>query len=108
VITLIIDNRDAIAALCKEFGMRKLDLFGSAATGTFDPETSDIDFVVDPGGYERGAAKRYFRFAEALEALLGQRVDLITEDSIRNPYFRYSVNASRETIYEAGDSKAVV
>ena len=107
MIPLISDNRTAIVALCEQFSIRKLDLFGSAATGAFNPETSDIDFVVDLGEYEPGVAKRYFRFAETLEALLGRNVDLITEDSIKNPYFRYSVNQSRETIYEAGDSKAV-
>lgn len=30
-----------IASLCKRFGVRKLDLFGSATTGRFDPAHSD-------------------------------------------------------------------
>ncbi len=107
MIPLIADKREEIVALCKEYRIRRLDLFGSAATGAFDPETSDVDFLVDLGGYERGVAKRFFRFAEALESLLGRPVDLVTEDSITNPYFQYVVNRSRETVYADRDSQAV-
>lgn len=99
MIALIADNRDALTALCRQYGICRLDVFGSAATGEFDSETSDVDFLVDPGGYERGVAKRFFRFAEALEDLLDYRVDLVTEDSITNPYFRQSVNQSRELVF---------
>jgi predicted nucleotidyltransferase len=49
MISLITDNLDAIRALCRQYGIRRLDLFGSAATGAFDPDTSDLDFVVDLG-----------------------------------------------------------
>jgi predicted nucleotidyltransferase len=107
MISLVETKRDEIAELCKQFRVRRLDVFGSAATGAFDPATSDIDFIVDLGEYERGVAKRYFRFADALEALLGRDVDLITEAQITNPYFRESVNSSRENVYEAGDRQAV-
>jgi uncharacterized protein len=107
MIPLIADRRNGIAVLCKHFGIRRLDVFGSAATGAFDPATSDIDFLVDLGGYERGVAKRYFRFAEDLESRLGRDVDLVTEDSITNPYFRRSDNQSREMVIAARDSQAV-
>jgi len=106
MISLISDNTGAIADLCRQFGIRKLDVFGSAATGAFDPARSDLDFVVDLGGYEPGVSRRFLRFADALEALLERTVDLITEEQIQNPYFRYSVDKSREVIYEAGDREA--
>jgi uncharacterized protein len=107
MIPLIASKRDEIAALCRAYGIRRLDVFGSAATGAFDPATSDIDFIVDLGDYERGVARRFFRFADALEALMGRDVDLITEAQISNPYFRESVSSSREIVYEAGDRQAV-
>lgn len=106
MIALITDNQAAIAALCREYGIRKLEAFGSATTDRFDPAFSDVDFIVELGGYERGVAKRFMRFAWALEELLGQRVDLITEVQIRNPYFREAVNEQRVTIHEAGDGQA--
>lgn len=106
MIALITDNKPAIVALCREFGIRKLEVFGSATTDRFDTGSSDLDFIVDLGGYERGVAKRFMRFARALEGLLGRPVDVITEEQIRNPYFREAVNEQRVTIHEAGDGQA--
>lgn len=85
MIDLIVTHHQAIRNLCRQFGIRKLDLFGSAATGAFAPARSDIDFIVDLGGYEPGVTHRFLRFADALEALLGRDVDLITEEQIQNP-----------------------
>jgi predicted nucleotidyltransferase len=102
MIDLIIRNREEIASLCRSFGIRKLEVFGSAATGTFDPSHSDIDLIADLGEYERGVAKRYLRFARAMEQLLHVPVEIITEDQIRNPYFRQAVDEQRTTIHFAG------
>lgn len=107
MIDLVADKRNEIVALCKEYGVRKLDLFGSAARGTFKADSSDLDFVVDLGEYERGIAKRYFAFCDALEALFGRSVDVITVRQIQNPYFRAEVNATREPIYDAAVGEAV-
>ena len=98
---------EAIAALCREYGVLRLDVFGSAAKGTFDPETSDLDFVMtfeDRG--MTGYAKRYLRFAEALEALFARPVDVIFEESIRNPYFREEIEETRRSVYVAPDETA--
>src|ERR1035441_493253 len=46
MIALIEQHRAALAALCRRFKVRRLDLFGSAAKGTFDPQSSDLDFLV--------------------------------------------------------------
>ena len=98
---LIEHHRDAIHALCQEYGVRRLDLFGSAATGAFDAATSDLDFVAEFADTRSpGYADRYLSFAEALETLFGRPVDVITERSIRNPYFRQAVEASRQHIYD--------
>lgn len=85
MIPLIAENKDTIVRLCREYGIRKLDVFGSAVTGAFNADTSDIDFIVDLGGYERGVSRRYFGFADALEQALGREVDLVTEVQIRDP-----------------------
>ncbi len=42
MIALIEENMEAIVELCERFEVRRLALFGSAATGTFDPATSDL------------------------------------------------------------------
>jgi predicted nucleotidyltransferase len=98
---------EAIAALCREYGVLRLDLFGSAAKGTFDPEASDLDFVASFANREvPGYATRYLRFAEALEELLGRPVDLITEQGIKNPYFREEVDETRRSVYVTVGSTA--
>jgi predicted nucleotidyltransferase len=104
---VIKQHRGAIRALCQQYGVHRLDLFGSAATGAFDAATSDLDFVAGFADTRSpGYADRYLGFAEALETLFGRPVDVITERSNRNPYFRQSVEASRQPIYDERDAPA--
>jgi predicted nucleotidyltransferase len=103
----IVERRDEIQALCRQYGVIRLDLFGSAATGAFNEETSDLDFVATFVDTQKpGYADRFLDFAEALESLLGRPVDLVTDRSIRNPYFREEVEATRQPIYRAHDAPA--
>ena len=106
MIPLIHENLQEIANLCRAYGIQSLDLFGSAATGAFDPATSDIDLICDLGDYEPGVADRLFAFADALEALLGRKVDLLTVPMIRNPYFRQAIDEQRVRLYAAPDRQA--
>lgn len=101
MIALIEQKKASIAELCRQHEVRRLDLFGSAARGDFQPDRSDLDFVVQFSrtGYA-GYADAFLEFADALERLLGRKVDLLTERMIRNPYFRAAVEASRQVVYE--------
>lgn len=106
MISLVTENRARIAELCRIQDVTRLEVFGSAATDAFDPETSDIDMIVDLGPYSDDIADRYLDLAYGLEEILGRPVDLITSRSIKNPYFRMVVDQQRETIYENGNRKA--
>ncbi len=103
MIKLIQRHQAEIATLCRRQGIHRLDVFGSAATGQFDVRTSDVDFIAefDDSSPAGGLLDRYLELATRLEALLGTAVDIITPRSMRNPYFRESVNSSRETVYAA-------
>ncbi len=103
MIELIQSHQQEIADICRRQGIQRLDVFGSAATGQFDAQSSDVDFIVEFDGSSPvgGLLDRYLELATRLEALLGIAVDIITPRSMRNPYFRESVNASRETVYAA-------
>ena len=95
-------HRAELEALCRRYRVRRLDLFGSAATGQDRPNESDLDFLVEfeplpPGSY----ADTYFGLLEALELLFGRQVDLVVASAIRNPYFRDSVERSKESLYAA-------
>ena len=102
MIALVEQKKQGIADLCRRHEVRRLDLFGSAARGDFQPERSDLDFVVQFArtGYA-GYADTFLNFADALETLLGRKVDLLTERMIRNPYFRATVEATRQKVYES-------
>ncbi len=96
-------HREELQALCRRFHVRRLDLFGSAARGDFDPEVSDIDFLVefDREHPEALSFDTYFGLKEAFEALLGRPVDLVEPGAVRNPYLKASIEGSRELVFEA-------
>src|SRR5665213_2347859 len=98
---VIEQHREEIAELCRRHGVRRLEVFGSAARGVdFDPGTSDADFLVscDKTG-ERSSFEQDLDLAEALEALLGRQVDLVNPDLIANPFILASVNRAREVAF---------
>jgi hypothetical protein len=85
----------------------RLEVFGSAADGRFDPARSDVDLIVELApDTSRSLAERYFGLSDALEALLGRKVDLLTDASIRNPYLRRSVDANRRELYVHSPAEA--
>jgi predicted nucleotidyltransferase len=100
--SVISEHRAEIADLCRRFGVTRLEAFGSVARGSdFDPASSDADFLVEfAPRAELTALRQYFGFAEALEGVLGRRVDLVGGE-IRNPYLRASVERDRELVFAA-------
>ena len=86
--------------LCRRFNVKRLDVFGSAAVGAHDPARSDFDFLVEFDlSREARAFDAYFGLKEALERILGARVDLVMASGLRNPYLRASVERQRQPIY---------
>ncbi len=102
VITILSDSRVAIAELCRRFKVRRLEVFGSAVDGTFHPESSDIDFLVEYSRLASGEAYDvYFGLLESLQELFQRRIDLVDVECLTNPYFVAGVNRSRKVIYDA-------
>src|SRR5438094_2429166 len=103
MITPIEDKQPALVDLCRRFGVRKLELFGSACTDEFDPGRSDLDFIVEfPPEYDFGPwLSRLSQFEQSLARLFGRRVDLIAPSALRNPWFRREADKARVTLYHA-------
>ena len=100
MIPIIAEHADEVQALCRAYGVLRLELFGSAATGEYHPERSDLDFLVEFQDFPTGGyADAYFGLQEALEDLFHRQVDLIVDSAIKNPYFRQSVNQTRQLLY---------
>lgn len=97
----VVEERIAdLERLCTHYQVSRLDLIGSAATGAFDPQRSDLDFLVEFKPAVRGF---YFDLLVELETLFGRHVDLVMESAIRNPYFRQSIEQARIPIYGISD-----
>jgi predicted nucleotidyltransferase len=95
-------KKPEIIAVCRQYGVSKLDLFGSATGPEWNPETSDFDFVVAFESYGPGIATRLVGFCDALEALLGRSVDLVFDRSMK-PRVREFIAPQRQPIYERND-----
>ena len=95
---LLFADRDALARVCRRYGIRRLSLFGSTLRGTARPD-SDVDLLVE---FEPGAKPSLLTMAEIeeeLSALLGgRRVDLRTAQDLSR-YFRDEVVREAEVQY---------
>jgi len=92
-------RRGEIARVCAQLGVRRLELFGSAARGG---PARDLDFVVDLG--ERPPAEyaqAYFALRERLAEMFARSVDLVTPPGLQNPYFRQRVEQEKILLYAA-------
>jgi len=101
----IAERREAMAALCRRFGVTRLEVFGSAARGVdFDPARSDADFLVTFAREARDDLAAFDAFRAALAALLGRKVDLVEREAIeasRNYLRRRRILAEAEAVYAA-------
>jgi uncharacterized protein len=102
MIALLEQHRNELSTLCRRYCVARLEVFGSAATGQFDPASSDLDFVVEfhPES-PMGPFHQYFDFLAELEQLFGRKIDLIEATAMKNPYLIQSINQSRTLLYAA-------
>lgn len=103
MIPLVEQHLHEIEVICREFGVVRLEVFGSAATGDFDPDRSDVDLIVEyPPDYDFGPwLARYQELKERFEELFGRPVDLVMSRAMRRPRFIARVNKSRRLLYAA-------
>ncbi len=91
---------DELENLCDVYGVNQLELFGSASRSDFDPEDSDLDFLVEfSNTHALGASDRYFGLKEDLERLFQRPVDLVEVQAIKNPYFRQAIEQDKVLLY---------
>ena len=95
------DKLSVINNLCIHYDVKSLYIFGSACTDKFNPE-SDIDMLVS---FKKLSIKKYtdnyFDLHNELEKLFGRKIDLVTENSLSNPYFIKSVEETKRLVYAA-------
>ncbi len=96
----IAQHQAEIAAICRRFGIRRLDVFGSAARGQdFDASRSDADFLVEFAPDAPPGLSGFFGAKQALEQVLGRGVDLVEQGAVRNPYVLSQIEHQRQNVY---------
>ncbi len=96
----VIENHiDNLKSICSKYNVDKFYLFGSALNSNFT-EGSDIDFLVKFKPIElSGYFENYLNLKNELKSLLGREVDLVEEQTLKNPILIRSINRSKELIY---------
>jgi hypothetical protein len=92
---------DRLAELCEEYGVARLEAFGSFVSGDAAP-SSDLDILVTFEPDAKGGL-RIVALQQALEDLTGRSVDLLTRASVErspNKYFRRFALRRTESLYE--------
>ena len=98
----VVKADDTIDQLCRRYCVRRLELFGSAATGDYRTGVSDLDFLVEfEPSLRESYPDTYFGLLEALEQFFGRPVDLVVSKAVKNPYLLRSVEETKVLIYAA-------
>ncbi len=99
---IIEQHIEEVKLLCITFKIKRLYAFGSVVSERFNDQ-SDIDFLIsfaDNVSIEEYTAN-YFSLHYKLRELFHREIDIVTENSLSNPYFIQSINESKKLIYEA-------
>jgi predicted nucleotidyltransferase len=90
---------DDLRQLCIRYNVDKMYLFGSALNSCFN-EQSDVDLLVKFKAFDLSKYfDNYMDLKENLENLFERKVDLVEEQSLRNPILINAINKSKKLIY---------
>ena len=95
-------RKNELIRICERHFVVRLEIFGSVAKGEADPESSDLDFLVEFKQLPPPeTADAYFGLLEDLEGLFERQVDLVMITAAKNPYFLENIRPSRKVLYAA-------
>lgn len=107
--TAIAQKQPAFLALCREHNVRRLYVFGSSLTDKFDERRSDLDFVVDVDAADPVVkGQLLLSLWDSLETFFERKVDLLTEDSIKNPFLKANIERTQKLIYDRKGEKVLI
>ena len=92
-------NLENLNKLCMNYNVEKMYLFGSVLNSNFN-KNSDVDLLVKFKEIELAEYfDNYINFKEKLVELFGRKVDLLEEQTLRNPVLIKSINSSKKLVY---------
>jgi predicted nucleotidyltransferase len=98
--TSLDNHKEAIEQLCHQYGVRRLEVFGSMARGNAVAGKSDVDLLVSfQPSTPTQHADRYFGLLAALQDEFHCPIDLLEIGALRNPYFMRAIEEQRTLLY---------
>ena len=98
--TIIKKNILDIHNLCKKYKVKNLYVFGSVCSEKFN-DKSDIDFLISFKDIPiEEYSDNYFALHELFQNLFSRQIDLITENSLSNPFFIKVMEKTKTLVYE--------
>ena len=95
------DKLDDLKKLCQDYDVKTMYVFGSACTDKFN-DKSDIDILISFKDLSiEKYTDNYFELHYKLEELFNRKIDLLTENSLSNPYFIESIGETKQLLYAA-------
>lgn len=96
---LIEQNKKAIQQLCKSHQVDSMYAFGSVLTSDFN-EKSDVDLLVRFKDIELNQYfTNYMSLKERLESIFHKNVELLEDQTLKNPILIRSINKNKQLIY---------
>jgi uncharacterized protein len=94
-------KQNTIVELCRTHHVRRLSIFGSAVRDDFDPARSDVDVRVEFEPNIEQYVENFHSLHDALVAIFGRKVDILSAREIRNPFLKREIESSQVTMYAA-------
>jgi predicted nucleotidyltransferase len=89
-----------ITRLFKEHKIKSAFAFGSIVSEKFD-EKSDIDLLInfEDGVESLEKGEIWWNLHDKLRTIFNREIDLVIENSLKNPYFIEEINEKKQLIY---------
>jgi uncharacterized protein len=98
---IVEDRLNELKSLCETYKVISMYVFGSVCTSKFNND-SDIDFLIAFGDLSIDEyTDNYFALHYKLEELFNRPIDLVTVNSLSNPYFIKGVEQTKQLVYAA-------
>lgn len=99
---LIEQHRQEIEALCRQYCVKRLEVFGSILRDDFDPARSDVDVLIEfDGSTPTRRFDHYLAFKQGLERIFGLPVDVIEFGALRNRRLQHHIARNKQPVYAA-------
>ena len=91
---------ERVRDFCRRWRIAELSVFGSVLRADFRPE-SNVDLLVTFAEEAQWSLYEWVDMIAELREIFGRKVDLLSTQSLRNPFRRHEILKTRETLYAA-------